>query len=170
MTTLSGILQAPDGTAIAGAKITFEAVRNYEQVTFHASSSLTTGSDGSYSITLPIGSFNIFINYGTNRIITVGMITILDGSVDGTLNDYLLTNNDPAYVLDVLSRLGASGGVALVNGAMDKAQNLNDLANKAAARTNLDVHHCHHHQADHLSGLLIQCNHFAYCKEWLEVE
>lgn len=139
MTTLSGILQAPDGTAIAGAKITFEAVRNYEQVTFHASSSLTTDSNGSYSITLPVGSFNVFINYGTNRIITVGLITILSGSVDGTINDYLLTNNGPAYVLDVLSRLGAPGGVSLVNGAMDKAQNLNDVANKANARTNLDV-------------------------------
>lgn len=139
MTTLSGILQAPDGTAIAGAKITFEAVRNYEQVTFHASSSLITGSSGSYSVTLPIGSFNVFINYGTNRIITVGMVTILDDSIDGTLNDYLLSNNDPAYVLDVLSRLGAPGGVDLVNGAMDKAQNLNDVTDKAASRTNLDV-------------------------------
>lgn len=132
MTTLSGILQAPDGTAIASAKITFEAVRNYEQVTFHASSSLTTGSDGSYSITLPVGSFNVFINYGTNRIITVGMITILDGSIDGTLNDYLLTNNDPAYVLDVLSRLGAAGGSILIGRCPDvaTARTIEPTANK----------------------------------------
>lgn len=140
MTTLSGILQAPDGTAIAGAKITFEAVRNYEQVTFHASSSLTTGSDGSYSVTMPVGSFNVFINYGTNRTITVGLITILTVSADGTLNDYLLTNNDPAYVDDVLTRLAAAGGVSLVNGAMDKNQNLSDVTNKATSRTNLDVY------------------------------
>jgi len=137
MTTLSGILQTPDGTAIAGAKITFEAVRNSEQVTFHATSSLTTGSDGSYSLTLPVGSFKVFINYDANRIINVGVITILDGSVDGTLNDYLLTNNAP--VDDVLSLLGAPGGVSLVNGAMDKAQNLNDVASISSARTNLDV-------------------------------
>lgn len=140
MTTLSGILQAPDGTAIAGAKITFEAARNYEQVMFHASSSLTTGSNGSYSVTLPVGSYNVFINYGTNRIITVGLITILSGSVDGTLNDYLLTNNDPAYVDSVLAQLGKPDGVLLVNGAMDKAQNLNDVTNKVTARTNLDVY------------------------------
>jgi hypothetical protein len=137
MTTLSGILQTPDGTAIAGAKITFEAVRNSEQVTFHATSSLTTGSDGSYSLTLPVGSFKVFINYDANRIINVGVITILDGSVDGTLNDYLLTNMPP--VDDVLSLLGAPGGVSLVNGAMDKAQNLNDVASISSARTNLDV-------------------------------
>lgn len=140
MTTLSGILQAPDGTAIAGAKITFEAVRNYEQVTFHASSSLTTGTNGSYSVTLPVGSYNVFINYGTSRIVTVGIITILSDSVNGTLNDFLLTNNDPAYVDSVLAQLGKPGGVSLVNGAMDKAQNLNDVADKEAARTNLDIY------------------------------
>jgi len=140
MTTLSGILQAPDGTAIAGAKITFEAVRNYEQVTFHASSSLTTGSNGSYSVTLPIGSYNVLVNYGNGRVIDIGMITILSGSINGTLNDYLLNDNDEAYVLDVLSRLGAPGGVELVNGAMDKEQNLNDVEDKQAARANLSIY------------------------------
>ncbi|MFU2317836.1 prophage tail fiber N-terminal domain-containing protein [Rahnella sp. PCH160] len=139
MPIISGILKAPNGQALAAARIVLNTLSNYTDVTLTADSITMTGADGSYSIPVTTGYYSVSIIYKNIDLISVGKINILPTSPDGTLNEYLLANNDPIYVQYVLSRLGAPGDISLINGAIDKAQNLNDVANKATARANLGV-------------------------------
>jgi hypothetical protein len=96
MTKLSGVYTNPDGAIIPGARITLTLGGNTEKSFIKRTVEFTTGMDGSYSVELTAGGYYVDATYqGARRPERLGNIAITANSDDGTLNDYLILNNEP---------------------------------------------------------------------------
>jgi uncharacterized membrane protein len=89
MITLSGIYQRPSGEIVPGATITFTQLGNSANSFNQLSAEMLTGDDGSYSLSLFDGMYNVDAQYQNKARLYLGNITITANSKDGTLNDYL---------------------------------------------------------------------------------
>jgi hypothetical protein len=88
---LSGKLIGPNGDPRPGVTIMLTAVKTSSAVVHLAPSSSTTGPDGSYSLSVEIGTHNVMIEAYGRPFEKVGQITVYSDSKPGTLNDFLTT-------------------------------------------------------------------------------
>ena len=85
---LSGILVDALNAPLVGAKVVLKSVKTGD-VIYGVSGSFVTGSDGSYSITVPVGSFKCYIIVEEDEIALPGYVNVYEYSGSGTLNEYL---------------------------------------------------------------------------------
>ncbi|SUI86833.1 Prophage tail fibre N-terminal [Serratia quinivorans] len=72
-----------------GVTIMLTAVKTSSAVVHLAPSSSTTGTDGSYSLSVEVGTHNVMIEAYGRPFEKVGQITVYSDSKPGTLNDFL---------------------------------------------------------------------------------
>ncbi|CAI0902659.1 Prophage tail fibre N-terminal [Serratia liquefaciens] len=88
---ISGKLIGPNGDPRPGVTIMLTAVKTSSAVVHLAPSSSTTGADGSYSLSVEVGTHNVMIEAYGRPFEKVGQITVYSDSKPGTLNDFLTT-------------------------------------------------------------------------------
>ncbi len=86
---ISGKLIGPNGDPRPGVTIMLTAVKTSSAVVHLAPSSSTTGTDGSYSLSVEVGTHNVMIEAYGRPFEKVGQITVYSDSKPGTLNDFL---------------------------------------------------------------------------------
>lgn len=86
---ISGKLIGPNGDPRPGVTIMLTAVKTSSAVVHLAPSSSTTGADGSYSLSVEVGTHNVMIEAYGRPFEKVGQITVYSDSKPGTLNDFL---------------------------------------------------------------------------------
>lgn len=86
---ISGKLIGPNGDPRPGVTIMLTAVKTSSAVVHLAPSSSTTGVDGSYSLSVEVGTHNVMIEAYARPFEKVGQITVYSDSKPGTLNDFL---------------------------------------------------------------------------------
>lgn len=88
MATISGIFNDPFGNALAGVTITLTARTTTEETLSGTTASVTTDTDGSYSMSVLTGCFAVSATIG-KQVDYLGVIEVNSDSVDGTLNEFL---------------------------------------------------------------------------------
>ncbi|EPC5388288.1 prophage tail fiber N-terminal domain-containing protein [Serratia liquefaciens] len=135
---ISGKLIGPNGDPRPGVTIMLTAVKTSSAVVHLAPSSSTTGVDGSYSLSVEVGTHNVMIEAYGRPFEKVGQITVYSDSKPGTLNDFLTTPGadelTPAIVAMVDDMRAAAAAYAEIasdaatraKGSADNAQNIAD--------------------------------------------
>ena len=90
--TISGIFTDPNGTIVSGVILSFTLLNNTADSFVQRYSECTTGTDGSYTITLGNGIYQVNSQDANLRRINLGTIAIDEDSVDGSLNTFLLAS------------------------------------------------------------------------------
>lgn len=102
--TLSGILIDSTGKAIAGAKVVLKSVKTGD-VIIGIAGSFTTGVDGSYSVTVPYGSYKVYVEIEGEQTAMPGFFNVYDYSVNGSLQDFLYQpceeDNTPMFLFEL---------------------------------------------------------------------
>lgn len=88
---ISGKLIGPNGDPRPGVTIMLTAVKTSSAVVHLAPSSSITGVDGSYSLSVEVGTHNVMIEAYGRPFEKVGQIKVYSDSKPGTLNDFLTT-------------------------------------------------------------------------------
>ncbi|WP_413732364.1 prophage tail fiber N-terminal domain-containing protein [Sodalis sp. RH20] len=103
--TISGKLIGPNGDPRSGVTIQLRAVKTSSAVVQLAPSTSVTGSDGSYSLSVEVGTHEVMIEAFGQPYEKVGTIAVYADSTAGTLNDFLTapgeTELTPAIVATV---------------------------------------------------------------------
>ncbi|CAI0760418.1 prophage tail fiber N-terminal domain-containing protein [Serratia grimesii] len=86
---ISGKLIGPNGDPRPGVTIMLTAVKTSSAVVRLAPSISTTGIDGSYSLSVEVGTHNVMIEAHGRPFEKAGQITVYGDSKPGTLNDFL---------------------------------------------------------------------------------
>ncbi|HAT2866189.1 TPA: hypothetical protein I8374_000592 [Serratia marcescens] len=86
---ISGKLIGPNGDPRQNVTITLVAVKTSSAVVKQAPSSSTTTTDGSYSLSVEVGTHSVMIEAYGRPFEKAGQITVYSDSKPGTLNDYL---------------------------------------------------------------------------------
>ena len=123
--TISGKLIGPNGDPRQGVTIMLTAVRTSSAVVQLAPSSSTTGEDGSYSLSVEVGTHNVMIEAYGRPFEKVGQITVYADSKPGTLNDFLTAPGESELTPAI---------IATVNEMRDSAKADADRAEAAAQR------------------------------------
>jgi len=100
---ISGKLIGPNGDPRPGVTIMLTAVKTSSTVVHLAPSSSTTGTDGSYSLSVEVGVHNVMIKAGGRPFEKVGRISIYSDSKPGTLNDYLTVPGENELTPDIIA-------------------------------------------------------------------
>lgn len=130
---ISGKLIGPNGDPRPGVTIMLTAVKTSSAVVHLAPSSSTTGTDGSYSLSVEVGTHNVMIEAYGRPFEKVGQITVYSDSKPGTLNDFLTTPGQdeltPAIVAMVDDMRAAAAAYAdLAKGYADDAKASSQIA------------------------------------------
>ncbi|MEB7893104.1 prophage tail fiber N-terminal domain-containing protein [Serratia ureilytica] len=88
---ISGKLIGPNGEPRPNVTIMLVAVKTSSAVVKQAPSISTTSADGSYSLSVEVGTHNVMIEAYGRPFEKVGQITVYSDSKPGTLNDFLTT-------------------------------------------------------------------------------
>ncbi|HID3656047.1 TPA: prophage tail fiber N-terminal domain-containing protein [Serratia marcescens] len=88
---ISGKLIGPNGDPRPNVTIMLVAVKTSSAVVKQAPSISTTTADGSYSLSVEVGTHNVMIEAYGRPFEKVGQITVYSDSKPGTLNDFLTT-------------------------------------------------------------------------------
>ena len=127
---ISGKLIGPNGDPRPGVTIMMTAVKTSSTVVHLAPSSSITGADGSYSLSVEVGTHNVMIEAYGRPFEKVGQITVYSDSKPGTLNAFL---NSPGQ--DELS----PAIVAMVDEMRAAAAAYAEVASDAAMRANVSA-------------------------------
>ncbi|MFS7161867.1 prophage tail fiber N-terminal domain-containing protein [Serratia proteamaculans] len=127
---ISGKLIGPNGDPRPGVTIMLTAVKTSSAVVQLAPSSSTTGADGSYSLSVEVGTHNVMIEAYGRPFEKVGQITVYSDSKPGTLNAFL---NSPGQ--DELS----PAIVAIVDEMRAAAAAYAEVASDAAMRAKVSA-------------------------------
>ncbi|WP_213993878.1 prophage tail fiber N-terminal domain-containing protein, partial [Sodalis sp. dw_96] len=127
MTVISGVLTAPDGSALPSVSINLKALATSSAVVAQLESETVTDASGNYSISAEVGQYQVTISAYGQPDKLVGNIQIFADSVNGTLNDFLTTPGEdaltPVIVATVESmRLAAQTAATDALAARDAAQ------------------------------------------------
>lgn len=139
MITLSGIYRSPEGSPIPGANIVITSRHNTRETFLQIASSVITGDDASYHIELYPGEYAVTAVYKNGQRTVLGMITLLDDSPDGTLNNYLVESvpelTSPIVLAEVraAARQAAASADAALTSEQSAAQSESNSASSAAA-------------------------------------
>ena len=102
--TLSGILIDSTSKAITGAKVVLKSVKTGDVISGVAGS-FVTGADGSYSVTVPYGTYKVYIEIEGEQTATPGFFNVYNYSTDGSLQDFLYQpceeNNIPMFLFEL---------------------------------------------------------------------
>lgn len=90
MIILSGIYRSPEGALIPSANLVITSRHNTRQTFLQIAASVTTGVGGEYKLELYPGEYTVTVVYKNGQRAVLGMITLLESSPPGTLNDYLV--------------------------------------------------------------------------------
>lgn len=88
---ISGKLIGPNGDPRPSVTIMLVAVKTSSAVVKQAPSISTTSADGSYSLSIEVGTHNVMIEAHGRPFEKAGQITVYSDSKPGTLNDFLTT-------------------------------------------------------------------------------
>lgn len=101
---LSGILIDSTNKAITGAKVILKSVKNGDVISGIAGS-FVTGVDGSYSVTVPYGTYKVYIEIEGEQTAMPGFFNVYDYSANGSLQDFLYQpceeNNIPMFLFEL---------------------------------------------------------------------
>ncbi|WP_261278651.1 prophage tail fiber N-terminal domain-containing protein, partial [Serratia ficaria] len=122
---ISGKLIGPNGDPRPGVTIMLTAVRTSSTVVKLAPSSSTTGEDGSYSLSVEVGTHNVMIEAFGRPFEKVGQISVYEDSKPGSLNDFLSAPGENELTPAI---------IATVNEMRDSAKADADRAEAAAKR------------------------------------
>lgn len=102
--TLSGILIDSTSKAITGAKVVLKSVKTGDVISGVAGS-FVTAADGSYSVTVPYGSYKVYVEIEGEQTAMPGFFNVYDYSVDGSLQDFLYQpceeDNTPMFLFEL---------------------------------------------------------------------
>lgn len=102
--TLSGILIDSTNKAITGAKVVLKSVKNGDVISGIAGS-FVTGVDGSYSATVPYGTYKVYIEIEGEQTAMPGFFNVYDYSANGSLQDFLYQpceeDNIPMFLFEL---------------------------------------------------------------------
>lgn len=102
--SLSGILIDSLGNAIAGAKVVLKSVKTGDVIS-GVTGSFVTGVDGSYNVTVPYGTYKVYIEIEGEQTAMPGFFNVYDYSVNGSLQDFLYQpceeNNIPMFLFEL---------------------------------------------------------------------
>lgn len=102
--TLSGILIDSTSKAITGAKVVLKSVKTGDVISGIAGS-FVTGADGSYSVTVPYGTYKVYIEIEGEQTAMPGFFNVYDYSANGSLQDFLYQpceeNNIPMFLFEL---------------------------------------------------------------------
>lgn len=102
--TLSGILIDSTSKAITGAKVVLKSVKTGDVISGVAGS-FVTGDDGSYSVTVPYGTYKVYIEIEGEQTAMPGFFNVYDYSTNGSLQDFLYQpceeNNIPMFLFEL---------------------------------------------------------------------
>lgn len=132
--TLSGILIDSTSKAITGAKVVLKSVKTGDVISGIAGS-FVTGVDGSYSVTVPYGTYKVYIEIEGEQTAMPGFFNVYDYSVNGSLQDFLYQpceeDNIPMFLfeLEILRQKVKS----MADSANSDAERAEDAAEKAEA-------------------------------------
>ncbi len=112
MTVISGVLTAPDGSVLPNVSIILKAIATSSAVVVQTESTTVTGQNGSYSISVKVGEYQVSISAYGQPTVSVGNIRVFADSGNGTINDFLISPGEseltPAIVAAVESMRVAS--------------------------------------------------------------
>uniref|UniRef100_A0A182SGW9 Phage_tail_N domain-containing protein n=1 Tax=Anopheles maculatus TaxID=74869 RepID=A0A182SGW9_9DIPT len=137
MITLSGIYRSPEGSPIPSANLVIISRHNTRQTFLQIAASVTTGPGGEYKLELYPGEYTVTVVYKNGQRAVLGMITLLDSSPPGTLNDYLVESAPELTGPIVLAEIRAAAKQAQKSEDNSKsselaaAQSARDAANSA---------------------------------------
>lgn len=100
---ISGKLIGPNGDPRPSVTIMLVAVKTSSTVINQAPSSSTTTADGSYSLSVEVGTHNVMIEADGRPFEKAGKITVYSDSMPGTLNDYLTVPGDNELTPDIIA-------------------------------------------------------------------
>lgn len=134
---ISGKLIGPNGDPRPNVTIMLVAVKTSSAVVKQAPSSSTTTSDGSYSLSVEVGTHSVMIEVYGRPFEKVGQITVYSDSKPGTLNDFLTSPGQdeltPAIVAMVDDMRAATALYAEQAGiARDEAKSASENAQNIA--------------------------------------
>ncbi|WP_017016168.1 prophage tail fiber N-terminal domain-containing protein, partial [Enterovibrio norvegicus] len=86
---ISDILIGPNSAPLAGVTIKFIAAETSHFVIKTVVAETTTAADGAYSVTVPVGLYDVVLSSYGVRPQTVGQFRVYTDSESGTLNDFL---------------------------------------------------------------------------------
>lgn len=148
--TCSGVIRDPSGTPIANMPITIVAIGNSPLVLDGTTIRNVTDMNGAYSFPLNPAKYGVTIHYGVDHY--VGEMYILQTSVDGNLNDFLLNTTIDDAVTESMAEFQklrnetvkasedaktAVGGLGMT---LDEAKELNKFTHEiGTADENTDV-------------------------------
>lgn len=102
--TLSGILIDSTSKAITGAKVVLKSVKTGDVISGLAGS-FVTGDDGSYSVTVPYGTYKVYIEIEGEQTAMPGFFNVYDYSTNGSLQDFLYQpceeDNIPMFLFEL---------------------------------------------------------------------
>lgn len=134
---ISGKLIGPNGDPRPNVTIMLVAVKTSSAVVKQAPSSSTTTADGSYSLSVEVGTHNVMIEAYGRPFEKVGQVTVYSDSKPGTLNDFLTSPGQdeltPAIVAMVDDMRAATALYAEQAGiARDQAKSASENAQNIA--------------------------------------
>lgn len=100
--TLSGTMIDPLSNPVSGADIILKSVKNGDVIS-GVSAKFTTSTSGGYSVSVPPGSYKVFVMVSGQETALPGYLNVFDYSGSGTLEEYLSLpsqdNDTPAFYL-----------------------------------------------------------------------
>lgn len=145
MITLSGIYRNPEGEPIPYANLVITSRHNTRQTFLQIAASVTTGVGGEYKLELYPGEYTVTVVYKNGQRAVLGIITLLDDSQPGTLNDYLVNSAPELTGPIVLVEIRAAAKQAQTSEDNSKsseltaAQSARDAANSASVAVSSEL-------------------------------
>ncbi|CNE63662.1 putative phage tail protein [Yersinia rohdei] len=132
---ISGILPGPTGEPAAHIGITLRAVKTSLTVVATLESNSITGVDGSYSLNVEPGQYNVLLWVDGINARNVGTITVYSDSLPGTLNNFLTAlreEDGTPEIIRQLEQLRAEASQA----AFEAKQSKDEATTQASIATN----------------------------------
>ncbi|HFK7184547.1 TPA: prophage tail fiber N-terminal domain-containing protein [Serratia odorifera] len=137
---ISGKLIGPNGDPRPGVTIMLTAVKTSSAVVHLAPSSSTTGPDGSYSLSVEVGTHNVMIEAYGRPFEKVGQITVYSDSKPGTLNDFLTSPGQNELTPAIVAIVDDMRAAAAVYAQQAKEARDDAKASADAAQAGIDAY------------------------------
>ncbi|WP_274852086.1 prophage tail fiber N-terminal domain-containing protein [Serratia marcescens] len=118
---ISGKLIGPNGDPRPNVTIMLVAVKTSSAVVKQAPSSSTTTADGSYSLSVEVGTHNVMIEAYGRPFEKAGQITVYSDSKPGTLNDFLTSPGEDELTPAIVAMVDEMRGEAAAYAEQAKA-------------------------------------------------
>ncbi|CNC24185.1 Prophage tail fibre N-terminal [Yersinia frederiksenii] len=131
---ISGILPGPTGEPAAHIGITLRAVKTSLTVVATLESNSITGVDGSYSLNVEPGQYDVLLWVDGINARNVGRITVYSDSLPGTLNNFLTALREEDGTPEIIRQLEQLRADAL-QAALEAKQSKDEATTQAEIAT-----------------------------------